>query len=145
VSVTLTSKGFDDRHVPESNFSLGVIWKPGKPASKLTLLVYIRRRKWILAAESQVDLLTKSFGSLSPLSTIAILGNVVSRFVDRCKRQQQGRSLIKKLFELIKYLLTILTEIRDLKNVAEDGSVDDANAHWEAPALAIRKKDELSD
>jgi len=143
--ITLVVKSFDDRHVPESNFLLGVIWKPGKPASKLILLVYIRRCKWVLAAESQVDLLTKSFGSLSPLSTIAILGNVVPRFVNRCKRQQQGRSLIKELFELIEHLLTILTEIRHLKNVAEDGSVDNANAHWEAPALAIRKRDELSD
>ncbi|MFB6231264.1 MAG: hypothetical protein ABEL04_08915 [Salinibacter sp.] len=129
MSITLVVKGFDDRHVSESNFSLGVIWKLGKPAPKLILLVYIRRRKWVLATESQVDLLTKPFGSLSPLSTIAILGNVISRFVDRCKRQQQGRPFIKELFELIEHLLPILTEIRHLKNVAEDGSVDDANAH----------------
>jgi len=127
--LALLLKGFHNRHVPEFNFLFCIIRKSSEPPSNLLLFVYVCVREGIFSPESQSNLCRKSFSGLPSFSTIAVLGNVIPGFGNRRKGKKKRCPLLDQRFEPIEHLVSVLVSVRYLEHVAEDGGIDDADAH----------------
>jgi len=131
VPLTLFSECLNDRHIPEFHFSLCVFRKLREPSSDLLFFIDVSGRKWILSTKGQVNLSPELIRGIPSLASISVSGNVISGFVNRGERQKQRRPLFDQGLQPVENLISLLTPIRDPKNVAENGAVNDADAHPE--------------